>query len=152
MRSPAQLMAAFWGVDSLPVPEIRDERFGAAAAMPMLSVRHIAPFLFKPMNGSAAEWLLSRGVQDAFAVWRPLRWGESPLTVVIGGRSATVASPGSQAIVHPASFFGERDAIRIDPGIMPLAAVAAFLHEWNHLLAAQHRLAGAHPAALVSSS
>jgi hypothetical protein len=137
MRSPAQLMAAFWGVDSLPVPEIRDERFGAAAAMPMLSVQHIAPFLFKPMNGSAAEWLLYRGVQDAFAVWRPLRWGESP---------------GSQAIVHPASFFGERDAIRIDPGIMPLAAVAAFLHEWNHLLAAQHRLAGAHPAALVSSS
>jgi hypothetical protein len=34
---------------------------------------------------------------------------------------------------------------------MPLAAVAAFLHEWNHLIAAQRRLAGAHPVALVQS-
>ncbi len=151
-RSPAQLMAAFWGVDSLPLPEIRPTRFGGVAAMPSISVARVAPFLFKPANGSAVEWLAQGGVQDAFAAWRQLRWGESPLTVVIGGRSATIASPSSQAIVHPASFFGDRDAILIDPGIMPLAAVAAFLHEWNHLLAAQHRLSGAHPAAVVSAS
>jgi len=151
MRSPAQLMAAFWGVDSLPVPEIRDERFGALAAMPMLSVQHMAPFLFAPLNGSAPEWLADGGIAEAFAIWRPLRWGESPLTVVIAGRSETVASPASQALVHPASFFGDGDAIRMDPGIMPLAAVAAFLHEWNHLLAAQHRMSGVHPAALVQS-
>ncbi len=153
-RSPAQLMAAFWGVDSLPLPEIRPTRFGGTAAMPQLSVTHVAPFLFKPANGSAVEWLQhqSWGIQEAFAVWRPLRWGESPLTVVIGGRAATVASPASQAIVHPASFFGERDAILIDPGIMPLAAVATFLHEWNHLLAAQRRLAGMHPVAVVQSA
>lgn len=151
-RSPAQLMAAFWGVDSLPLPEIRDTRFGGVAATPLLSVQHIAPWLFTPGNAAAAEWLPYGGTQDAFAAWRPLRWGESPLTVVIGGRSATVASPASQAIVHPASFFGARDAIRIDPGIMPLAAVAVFLHEWNHLLAAQRRLSGPHPVALIQSS
>jgi hypothetical protein len=151
-RSPAQLMAAFWGVDSLPVPEIRTERFGRIAAMPMLSVEHIGPYLFTPGNAIAAEWLVHGGLQDAFAAWRGLRWGETPLTMVIGNYSATVASPASQAQVHPASFFGDRDAIRIDPGIMPLAAVATFLHEWNHLLAAQHRLAGAHPAAIVASA
>ena len=152
-RSPAQLMAAFWGVDSLPLPEIRDERFGDVAAMPLLSIQHIAPFLMKPANAIAAEWLPHGGAQDAFAVWRPLRWGESPpLTLVLGGRSVTVASPASQAIVHPAAFFGERDAIRIEPGIMPLAAVAAFLHEWNHLIAAERRLSGSHPVALVQSS
>ena len=110
-------------------------RFGAAAAMPSLSVSRVAPFLFRPANASAVEWLTARGVREAFAIWRPLRWGESPLTVVIGGRAAIVASPSSQATVHPASFFGTTDAIRIDPGIMPIAAVAAVLHEWNHLLA-----------------
>ena len=151
-RSPAQLMAAFWGVDSLPLPEIRVERFGAVAAMPSVSVHHIAPFLFTPANAGAAEWLAHGGISDAFAAWRTLRWGETPLTVVIGGRAAIVASPVSQATVHPASFFGDRDAIRIDPGIVPLAAVAAFLHEWNHLLAAQQRLSGPRPVALIQGT
>ncbi|MES1259904.1 MAG: hypothetical protein ABUL71_04850, partial [Gemmatimonadota bacterium] len=150
--SPAQLMAAFWGVDSLPLPEIRNERFGSAAAMPALSYRYIAPFLFTAGNASAKDWLLHGGARDAFAAWSPLRWGETPLTVEIAGHAAIVASPGSQAIVHPASFFGERDAIRIEPGITPIAAVAAFLHEWNHLIAAQQRLSGPHPVALLQSS
>ena len=151
-RSPAQLMAAFWGVDSLPLPEIRDQRYGAAAAMPMLSVEHIGPWLFTPGNAVAGEWLSHGGITEAFAKWRTLRWGESPpLSVIVAGRSSVVASPSSQAAVHPASFFGDRDAIRIDPGMTPLAAVAAFLHEWNHLLASQRRLAGTHPIAVIST-
>jgi len=151
-RSPAQLMATFWGVDSLPLPEIRDERFGSPAAMPSLSYRYMAPYLFVGENGAGREWLLHDGGHAAFGAWSPLRWGETPLTVEIGGHTAIVASPGSQAIVHPASFFGERDAIRIEAGMTPIAAVAAFLHEWNHLIAAQRRLAGAHPVALLQSS
>lgn len=149
-RSPAQLMAAFWGVDSLPLPAIVPTRFGAAAAMPSLSVDHVARFLFQPVNATAPDWLARGGLRDAFTTWRLLRWGESSLTVVSGGRSETVASPASQALVHPASFFGDRDAIRIDPGITPLAAVATYLHEWNHLLAAEHRLAGGHPLAVIA--
>jgi hypothetical protein len=35
---------------------------------------------------------------------------------------------------------------------MPLAAVAAILHEWNHLLAVQYRLSGPRPIALVESA
>lgn len=150
-RSPAQLMAAFWGVDSLPLPRIEATRFGGVAAMPTLSIWHVAPLLIRPDNASAEGWIRCCTV-EAFRIWRPLRWGETPLTVVMGGRSAIIASPASQAIVHPASFFGERDAIRIDPGIMPLAAVAAFLHEWNHLIATQRRLTGAHPVAVVPAT
>ena len=150
-RSPAQLMATFWGVDSLPLPRIETTRFGGVAAMPTLSIWHVGSLLIKPDNAPAEGWLRCCTI-EAFRIWRPLRWGETPLTVVTGGRSAIVASPGSQAIVHPAGFFGERDAIRIEPGIMPLAAVAVFLHEWNHLIAAQRRLAGLHPAAVVPST
>jgi hypothetical protein len=149
-RSPAQLMATFWGVDSLPLPAIIATRFGAAAAMPSLSIDHVARFLFRPGNATAPDWLAHGGSRDAFATWRALRWGEIPLTVVTNGQSETVASPVSQALVHPASFFGLRDAIRIDPGIAPLAAVVTYLHEWNHLIAEERRLAGAHPPAVIA--
>jgi hypothetical protein len=149
-RSPAQLMAAFWGVDSLPLPAIIATRFGAAEAMPSLSIDHLSRFLFLPANATAPDWLAHGGVKDAFATWRALRWGELPLTVLIDGRSEIVASPMSQALVHPASFFGARDAIRIDPGITPLAAVVTFLHEWNHLIAEERRLVGAHPPAVIA--
>jgi hypothetical protein len=148
-RSPAQLMAAFWGVDSLPLPDIRDRRFGDAAAMPVLAAAYLGPYLFRPRNASAAEWLAGDGIQQAFASWLPIRWGESPLTVVVAGESETVVSPWAQAEAGPAAFFGERNAIRIDPGIMPIVAIAVFLHEWNHLIAAQRRLQGVHPVALV---
>jgi hypothetical protein len=133
-RSPAQLMAAFWGVDSLPLPDIRDRRFGDAAAMPILAAVYLGPHLFHPRNASAVEWLAGDSMRQAFASWLPIRWGESPLIVAIGGH---------------AEFFGDRNAIRIDPGIMPIVAVAVFLHEWHHLIAAQRRLEGAHPVALA---
>jgi len=148
-RSPAQLVAQFWGVDSLAVPEINPVRFGAAAAIPIVSALHIGPHLIQPRNASAAEWLGGVGMREAFDAWRPLRWGEIPLVVEIRGETETVLSPWAQGEARPSAFFGDRDAIRIDPGFSPFAAVATIVHEWHHLIAAQRRLAGAHPAALV---
>jgi hypothetical protein len=143
------LMAAFWGVDSLALPQVVPSRFGDAAAMPVLAARYLGPYLFRPRNASAREWLTGAGMNEAFASWLPIRWGESPLTVVIHGESETVVSPWAQAEARPAGFFGEQDAIRVDPGTMPVIAVAVFLHEWHHLIAAQHRLAGPRPVALI---
>ena len=148
-RSPVQLMAAFWGVDSLSLPDIRPTRFGDVAAMPVLSALHIGSHLVRPLNASATEWLAQGGMQEAFDAWRPIRWGEIPLIVSFGGHDVTVVSPWAQANARPSAFFGDRDAIRVDPGITPLAAVATILHEWHHLIASQRRLSGAHPPALV---
>ena len=148
-RSPAQLVAAFWGVDSMPLPDIVATRFGDAAAMPVAGAASIGPYLFRPRNASAREWLAGEGMQQAFASWLPIRWGESPLTVVIRGDAETVVSPWAQAEARPAGFFGPRDAVRIDPGIIPVVAVAVFVHEWHHLVAARRRLRGPHPAALT---
>jgi hypothetical protein len=149
LRSPQQLMASFWSTDSLELPEIVPTRFGDAAAMPVPAADYIGPYLFRPRNGVAGEWLAGEGMREAFRSWLPIRWGESPLTVVIGGHAETVVSPWAQAQARPAAFFGERDAIRIDPGITPIVAVAVFLHEWHHLVAARRRLQGPHPVALV---
>jgi hypothetical protein len=103
----------------------------------------------RPENASATEWLAQNGIAAAFAAWRPLRWGEIPLIVQIAGHDVTVVSPWAETEARPAAFFGERDAIRIDPGITPIAAVATFIHEWHHLIAAERRLNGSHPPALV---
>ena len=151
-RSPAQLMAAFWGVDSLPLPEIRDTRFGDVAAMPVLAAIHLAQLLLRPRNASAVEWLAHGGMQEAFDSWLPIRWGELPLVVVIGGRTETVVSPYAQAMARPPHSSASATPSGIDPGIMPLVAVVTFLHEWHHLIASQRRLAGDHPAALIGSS
>ncbi|MGH7592352.1 MAG: hypothetical protein ACRELE_00645, partial [Gemmatimonadales bacterium] len=148
-RSPAQLVAGFWGVDSLPLPLITAVRFGDVAAMPVLGAAHIGPYLFQPRNAIAPEWLAGSGMQQALASWLPIRWGESPLTVVIGGRAETVVSPWAQEQARPGAFFGEHDAIRIDPGITPIVAAAVFVHEWHHLVAAQRRLQGPQPVGLV---
>ena len=147
--SPQQLMGTFWGVDSLALPEIAPVRFGDAAAMPELGAASIGPYLFRPRNGVAAEWLAGAGLREAFRSWLPLRWGESPLVLVQNGRAETVVSPWAQAEARAAAFFGETDAIRLDPGITPVVAVVVFLHEWHHLIAAQRRLAGPRPAALL---
>jgi len=148
-RSPQQLMANFWNTDSLGLPEIVPTRFGDEAAMPVLAAEYIGPYLFRPRNAVAGEWLAGEGMREAFRSWLPIRWGESPLSVVVGGHAETVVSPWAQAQARPAGFFGERDAVRIDPGIMPVVAVAVFLHEWHHLVAARRRLQGPRPAALV---
>ncbi|MGH7523349.1 MAG: hypothetical protein ACREK8_03495 [Gemmatimonadales bacterium] len=147
--SPQQLMGMFWSVDSLPLPEIDPVRFGDAAAMPVPGAASIGRYLFRPRNGVAAEWLAGAGLRQAFDSWLPLRWGESPLILVQNGRTETVVSPWAQAEARSAAFFGETDAIRLDPGITPLIAVVVFLHEWHHLIAAERRLAGPHPAALL---
>lgn len=148
-RSPAQLVAGFWGTDSLPLPDIVPTRFGAAAAIPIVSALHIGPHLVRARNASAVEWLAGSGMREAFDAWRPLRWGEIPLVVEIGGQPETVLSPWAQGEARPSAFFGDRDAIRIDPGFTPFAAIATIVHEWHHLIAAERRLTGAHPPALV---
>lgn len=146
--SPQQLMGMFWGVDSLPLPEIDPVRFGDAAAMPVAGAASIGPYLFRPRNGVAAEWLAGAGLGEAVRSWLPLRWGESPLILVQHGRAETVVSPWAEAQARSAAFFGEADAIRLDPGITPIVAVVVFLHEWHHLIAARRRFEGPHPAAL----
>ncbi|MGH7582046.1 MAG: hypothetical protein ACREL5_02325 [Gemmatimonadales bacterium] len=150
-RSPVQLMARFWGVDSLPLPAIRPAHFGSADANPVIGVAHIARYLVRADNASAAEWLTEGGGRDALAAWLPLHWGELPLTVSIAGHDEVVMSPGAEADSHPAGFFGDSDAIRIDPAITPLAAIPVILHEWTHLIVAQRRLTGPRPLGLSAT-
>ncbi|HEY4320265.1 MAG TPA: hypothetical protein VGM77_03720 [Gemmatimonadales bacterium] len=144
-RSPSQLMARFWGVDTLIAPELQVHPFGAMTAVPTVGVEHVGRALIVPVNASAAEWLAAGEMPTAITGWLPLR--ADPLPLVIAGHHYDVVSPHSLAEARPAAMFGAHDAVGIDPGTSPLAAVATFMHEWHHLIAAAHRLAGPRPAA-----
>ena len=151
-KSPAQLMAAFWGVDSLPLPEIMTARFGDATAIPVVAAEHLAADLLHPDNASAREWLAGDGIRQAFGAWLPLRWGEIPLFVERGHRTEVVMSPAAEAESRPAAFLGAVDAVRIDPGVAPFAAVPIIIHEWQHLVMSERRLSGAHPPAITTTA
>ncbi len=146
LRSPARLMAEFWGVDSLTLPRIVAQDLPGQFARPVIDGRPLIARLVHADNAPAAAWLAADGTSRTFAWWRTLDWG-TPLPVRIGRTTELVLSPAQLAYASPA-LFGADDEILVDPSVTPLAAVAIIIHEWQHLLTAQRRFAGAHPVAL----
>ena len=143
-RSPAALVAAFWGVDSLPLPAIEPQLFGNFTALPVPGVVQLGDRFIIPRNASAREWLAQGGTAIAIDTWRDIQFGwPEPLPLVVGRRSLVVNSPSGENRTHDGAFFASKDAIRIDPGIVPVLAVVTVIHEWQHLLLSSRRLQGA---------
>jgi hypothetical protein len=140
-RSPTQLVATFWGRDTLPLPDLVVERMGGFAATPLVSAERLTSRLIVPVNASATEWLAA-GRGEALATWQALRWTDS-LTLGPAAASQVMLSP-RDAVARPAlgALLAARDGVRIDPAIMPVLAVATVIHEWHHVLASAQRLAG----------
>ncbi len=135
-RTPAQLMAAFWGATTLTTPVLLPEPLGGFAATPLLGGDRLGRRLLAPANASAAEWLVTER-PAALALWHRLAWSD---TLALGTAQGEVPLVAPAAAAGLAPLLAERDAIRIDPGIMPLLAVATVIHEWHHLLATGTRL------------
>ncbi len=145
-RAPAQLVAAFWGRDSLPLPAILAERMGGFEAMPLMAGSRLAQRLIEPVNASAREWLgTNRG--EALATWRTLHWDDT-LTLASAQGDVALLAPDQVTLLSP--LLAAADGVRIDPGIVPLLAVATVIHEWHHIVASESRLTGAAPALLES--
>jgi hypothetical protein len=149
-RSPQQLVAAFWDVDSLALPEIVVAHFGSPEAFPSPSVRPILDRLIQPANAIAADWLAQADRGEVLEAWRRLDWGE-PFRVVIDGHSRYLTSPAVEVRTHAGELLGLRDEILIDPGVPPLLAVATLIHEWQHLIQSNLRIRGAAAGVLENS-
>ncbi len=143
-RSPQQLVAAFWDVDSLPLPYIDVTHFGNPEAFPSPSVKPILSRLIKPANAIAADWLVQGNQREVLEAWRTLDWGE-PFRVVAGAHSRYVTSPAVEVRTHAGGLLETGDEILIDPGVPPLLAVATVVHEWQHLIQFRLRLEGKAP-------
>ncbi|MEI2719760.1 MAG: hypothetical protein V9E87_06410 [Gemmatimonadales bacterium] len=137
-QSPAQLLAAFWGRSVLPPPTLLTEWFGGFEAMPLVSGDRLVRQLVDPVNASAREWLPA-GRREVITTWRTLAW---PDTLTLATASGDVALLPPARTPSLPSLLGPEDAVRIDPGIVPLLAVATVIHEWHHILAATTRLEG----------
>jgi hypothetical protein len=140
--SPAQLVAAFWDRQNLPMPAIEPTRFGGVQAVPALGGSRLGTRLVRPANASAVEWLANGGITGALDVWRSVDMSDG-MVVDAGGRLAQLTAPAAVDRSRLGGFFASRDAIRIEPGILPILAVATAVHEWQHLLFEGTRLEGA---------
>lgn len=143
-RSPAALVARFWGRSKLNSPPLEPTHFGSAQAVPVVGAARLGARLVRPLNASADEWLALEGLASALTVWREIDTSDT-LTVVRNGRSTQLTSPAAVARSRLGGFLAGRDAIRIEPGISPIFAVVTALHEWQHLLFEGARLEGSAP-------
>lgn len=143
-RSPQQLVSAFWGADSLPLPVITVAHFGNPEAFPSPSVTPIFSRLIKPANAIADDWLTQGDQSEVLEAWRALDWGE-PFRVVAGGHSRYLTSPAVEVRTHAGGLLETQDRILIDPGVPPLLAVATLIHEWQHLIQSRLRMQGTAP-------
>ncbi|MEO5826153.1 MAG: hypothetical protein ABIR59_09725 [Gemmatimonadales bacterium] len=140
--SPVDLVSAFWSKASLPLPAIEPIRFGGVQAVPVIGGSRLGVRLVRPANASAAEWLAQGGVDAALRTWHDLDTDEG-IVLDMGSMSARVTAPAAVARGRLGGFLAAQDAIRIEPGIMPVLAVATLVHEWQHLLFEGGRLEGA---------
>ncbi len=148
-QSPATLLAAFWGGDIGPLPVLRPTAFGSPQAVPVLGATHLAPWLLESRNVIASEWLTTRtAAVEALTAWRAFDTNEALDVVLWDGQRAVVTAPAAVTRTRYGAFLEAEDAIRIEPGMMPLFAVATVVHEWLHILVERARLAGDAPHGL----
>lgn len=143
-RSPADLVADFWGQPFGSPPPLEPTHFGSVQSVPVVGAARLGSKLIRPLNASASEWLAQDGLAEALAVWRAVDSNDT-LALVRGGRSVNIIAPAAVARSRLGGFLSGRDAIRIEPGIAPIFAVATVLHEWQHLRFEGARLEGTAP-------
>jgi hypothetical protein len=141
-QSPIDLVTTFWDRDTLVLPSLEAHHFGTVQAVPVIGAGPIASSLLRAGNAIAEEWLRDPARRDeALRAWRQLEFGDaSPLRVSLGEHSMVVASAAFVARSRLGGFMAGRDAIRIEPAIMPVFAISTVVHEWQHLLFERARL------------
>lgn len=138
--SPVELMRAFWDDSTVTLPRIVPSRFGTPQAVPVFGIATIGARLVQPANAAAPEWLAREGLGPALEAWRATELTGDPVTLMAGDLPLPMLSPAAVAASRLGGFLAAEDAIRIEPGFVPLLAVATVIHEWHHLLAERTRL------------
>jgi hypothetical protein len=88
-----------------------------------------------PDNSTAAAWLERHGDANLLRVLNRLPRGDTTLALLrAGSESLRLTTVSRQARESLNGFLEPQDAIVIDPGYMPVLALSAIVHEWQHLL------------------
>ncbi len=122
--------------DDPVVPEIQPRWFGYPQAVPRYSVPpEMVRQIIVPGNPSASAWLERHGQANLLLAVNRLPLGDTTLTLLrSGAETMRLTTASRQARESLNGFLEPQDAIAIDPGYMPLLALGAVVHEWQHLL------------------
>lgn len=135
--SPLMLAASGWEglLDSLPVPEVRARHFSYPQAVPRYGIP--APLfdrLYVAENWAAERWLERHGRQALLLSARQAAPDFGPAAVIDLGRDTVILTTvRQQAEVRTSGFLEPADVIEVDPSYVPILALGAALHEWQHL-------------------
>lgn len=136
-HSLGDLMRTSWAgtLDSLPTPAVRAHLFGYPQAVPRYGVP--APLfdrLVRVENWPARQWLDRHGAPALLESLRllTLDFGTTA-SLEAGDESFRLTSVRRQALESMNGFLEPHDAILVDPGYVPLLALGAVVHEWQHL-------------------
>ncbi|HEX6645305.1 MAG TPA: hypothetical protein VF037_11545 [Gemmatimonadales bacterium] len=154
--SVAELVEASWRgrVDSVKLPEIRPYHFQHPQAVPRYGVPGpLFSRLVRPENLSARQWMERHGGAGLLETLRGLELDLGPSAELAApAETLRITSVREQARQSANGFLEPRDAILVDPGYVPLLALGAVIHEWQHLLEERRRrttLAGGKGEVLV---
>ena len=119
-----------------PVPEVQPRWFGYPQAVPRYGVpAAMVRRIIVPDNPSASAWLERHGQANLLLAVNRLPPGDTSLTLLrAGSETMRLTTVSRQARESLNGFLEPQDAIAIDPGYMPLLALSAVVHEWQHLL------------------
>ena len=142
-QSIADLMQRSWAdrLDSVIVPEIGQRLFRYPQAVPRYGVPGaLFPRLVHEDNLSAGQWMQRHTGAGLLATLRHLEPSFGANAVLEAPAETLRITSVREQSAHSANGFLEpRDAILVDPGYVPLLALGAVVHEWQHLLEERHR-------------
>lgn len=141
-RSVAGMVRAAWeGADTATAPELGARVFGFPQAVPRYGVPDaLMPRLLRAENLSARQWLARHGGNELLAVLRllPVDFGETSM-LEAPAETFRIVSVRQQSEQSLNGLLEPRDAILVDPGYVPILALGAVVHEWQHLLEERRR-------------
>ena len=142
-QSIAELMQRSWAdrIDSVIVPEIGQRLFRYPQAVPRYGVPGgLFPRLVQEENLSARQWMQRHTGAGLLEALRHLETSFGASAVLEApAETLRITSVREQAAHSANGFLEPRDAILVDPGYVPLLALGAVVHEWQHLLEERRR-------------
>jgi hypothetical protein len=118
------------------IPAIQTRLFGYPQAVPRYGVpAAMVRKMVVPGNPSASAWLERHGQASLLRALNRLPLGDTSLALLrTGSETMRLTTVSRRARESLNGFLEPQDAIVIDPGYMPLLALSAIVHEWQHLL------------------
>ncbi len=145
-QSIADLVQRSWmgRIDSVLVPEIGPRLFRYPQAVPRYGVPGaLFPRLVREENLSARQWMQRHTGAGLLEALRLLETSFGSGAVLEAPAETLRLTSVREQSAHSANGFLEpRDAILVDPGYVPLLALGAVVHEWQHLLEERRRRLG----------